>query len=314
MPSVTHVDWGPAGSAGSGGQARSVPSLAPPTPADRPLPPHPARTAHLRSTAADHVSGVCGAGRGVDGHRGARARRRPQNPLPHDCAGRLQEPDRAQPGATAAAWGRAGTGHRAAPPRRAATRPCHQLVRARAVPHTHERPPPPSCRQAFMFHTISVYGDAEGWNIAFYIFTALRSLLFFVVIILLATGAEPRCACPALRCAVLPCAQRCVAAAAAATTVAAAAPPWHRKVTHPHPPPPITAAATCRLVLHEALHLGPREEAAHGGWVGLSRALVAQAVQGRQDGWRSPAARACRAVVARADLLRSLPRPPPPVP
>ncbi|PSC67979.1 G -coupled seven transmembrane receptor [Micractinium conductrix] len=42
--------------------------------------------------------------------------------------------------------------------------------------------------QAFMFHTISIYGDAEGWNIAFYIFTACRSLLFFVVVILLATG------------------------------------------------------------------------------------------------------------------------------
>jgi len=39
-----------------------------------------------------------------------------------------------------------------------------------------------------MFHTISIYGDAEGWNIAFYVFTACRSLLFFVVVILLATG------------------------------------------------------------------------------------------------------------------------------
>jgi hypothetical protein len=42
--------------------------------------------------------------------------------------------------------------------------------------------------QAFMFHTISLYGDAEGWNIAFYIFTACRSFLFFLVVILLATG------------------------------------------------------------------------------------------------------------------------------
>lgn len=42
--------------------------------------------------------------------------------------------------------------------------------------------------QAFMYHTISVSGDAEGWNIAFYVFTGCRSLLFFVVIILLATG------------------------------------------------------------------------------------------------------------------------------
>ncbi len=39
-----------------------------------------------------------------------------------------------------------------------------------------------------MYHTISVSGDAEGWNIAFYVFTGCRSLLFFVVIILLATG------------------------------------------------------------------------------------------------------------------------------
>lgn len=45
-----------------------------------------------------------------------------------------------------------------------------------------------SVRQAFMYHTISVSGDAEGWNIAFYVFTGCRSLLFFVVIILLATG------------------------------------------------------------------------------------------------------------------------------
>jgi hypothetical protein len=42
--------------------------------------------------------------------------------------------------------------------------------------------------QAFMYHSISIYGDAEGWNIAFYIFTACRSFLFFLVVILLATG------------------------------------------------------------------------------------------------------------------------------
>lgn len=41
-----------------------------------------------------------------------------------------------------------------------------------------------------MYHTISASGDAEGWNIAFYVFTGCRSLLFFVVIILLATGAQ----------------------------------------------------------------------------------------------------------------------------
>lgn len=41
-----------------------------------------------------------------------------------------------------------------------------------------------------MYHTISKSGDAEGWNVAFYVFTACRSLLFFVVIILLATGEQ----------------------------------------------------------------------------------------------------------------------------
>jgi hypothetical protein len=39
-----------------------------------------------------------------------------------------------------------------------------------------------------MAHTTSIYGDSEGWNIAYYIFTGCRGFLFFVVVILLATG------------------------------------------------------------------------------------------------------------------------------
>lgn len=58
------------------------------------------------------------------------------------------------------------------------------------VPFFRRHPHPALPLQAFMHHTISIYGDAEGWNIAFYIFTGFRSLLFFIVIILLATGAR----------------------------------------------------------------------------------------------------------------------------
>jgi hypothetical protein len=42
--------------------------------------------------------------------------------------------------------------------------------------------------QAGMYHMISVYGDAEGWNVAYYFFTAARGLLFFLVVVLIATG------------------------------------------------------------------------------------------------------------------------------
>eukprot|EP00887_Chlorella_sp_A99_P000658 scaffold5.g658.t1 len=42
--------------------------------------------------------------------------------------------------------------------------------------------------QAGMYHMIGVLGVPEGWNIAYYIFTALRGLLFFVVVILIAAG------------------------------------------------------------------------------------------------------------------------------
>lgn len=39
-----------------------------------------------------------------------------------------------------------------------------------------------------MTHYIQKTGDPEGWNIAFYIFTFLRGLMFFTVVILLGTG------------------------------------------------------------------------------------------------------------------------------
>jgi len=42
--------------------------------------------------------------------------------------------------------------------------------------------------QSGMYHMIGVHGHPEGWNIAYYIFTAMRSVLFFVVVILIATG------------------------------------------------------------------------------------------------------------------------------
>ena len=39
-----------------------------------------------------------------------------------------------------------------------------------------------------MFHLIRTTGHPEGWNIAFYIFTFMRGVLFFVVVILIGTG------------------------------------------------------------------------------------------------------------------------------
>lgn len=66
--------------------------------------------------------------------------------------------------------------------------PMYHSISLQCTAHTDCTAPPCPVPQAFMYHTISLYGDAEGWNIAFYVFTALRSLLFFVVIILLATG------------------------------------------------------------------------------------------------------------------------------
>lgn len=42
--------------------------------------------------------------------------------------------------------------------------------------------------QAVMLHHISLTGSADGWNIAFYVFTFLKGLLFFTVIVLIGTG------------------------------------------------------------------------------------------------------------------------------
>ena len=39
-----------------------------------------------------------------------------------------------------------------------------------------------------MFHMIGAHGHPEGWNVAYYISTATRGVLFFVVVILIATG------------------------------------------------------------------------------------------------------------------------------
>lgn len=35
--------------------------------------------------------------------------------------------------------------------------------------------------QAGMYHLIRLTGEPEGWNVAFYIFTFMRGILFFVV-------------------------------------------------------------------------------------------------------------------------------------
>jgi hypothetical protein len=42
--------------------------------------------------------------------------------------------------------------------------------------------------QSGMYHMIAIYGHPEGWNIAFYFFTAMRSILFFTVVVLVAAG------------------------------------------------------------------------------------------------------------------------------
>lgn len=42
--------------------------------------------------------------------------------------------------------------------------------------------------QAGMFHYIERTGHADGWNIAYYIFTFCRGILFFTVVVLIGTG------------------------------------------------------------------------------------------------------------------------------
>lgn len=165
-----------------------------------------------------------------------------------------------------------------------------------------------SVRQAFMYHTISVSGDAEGWNIAFYVFTGCRSLLFFVVIILLATGEGlPTLGCCAAghawgwhglgRCRSLLlfeavtllatcgwaglCEMCSMARWLGATAVKFVNERWpcdRHRISNVFP----VHVCRCRLVLHEALHLRPREEAAHGGcWAGAAQCTWRSSVHGR---------------------------------
>ena len=41
---------------------------------------------------------------------------------------------------------------------------------------------------AGMYHDDRVTGSPEGWNVAYYVFTFLRGVMFFVVIVLIGTG------------------------------------------------------------------------------------------------------------------------------
>eukprot|EP00798_Chlamydomonas_sp_ICE-L_P015863 gene15863-21990_t len=42
--------------------------------------------------------------------------------------------------------------------------------------------------QALMYHFLEYSGKADGWNVAYYIFTFCRGVLFFVVVVLVGTG------------------------------------------------------------------------------------------------------------------------------
>lgn len=42
--------------------------------------------------------------------------------------------------------------------------------------------------QALMYHYIEATGSADGWNIAYYVFTFFRGILFFTVVVLIGTG------------------------------------------------------------------------------------------------------------------------------
>lgn len=42
--------------------------------------------------------------------------------------------------------------------------------------------------QAGMFHLIKTTGHPDGWNIAFYVFTFFRGIMFFTVVVLVGTG------------------------------------------------------------------------------------------------------------------------------
>lgn len=42
--------------------------------------------------------------------------------------------------------------------------------------------------ESFEYHNLKIYGTAHGWNIAYYIFTFLKSMMLFSVIVLIGTG------------------------------------------------------------------------------------------------------------------------------
>lgn len=42
--------------------------------------------------------------------------------------------------------------------------------------------------QAGMYHDDRLTGNPDGWNVAYYVFTFLRGVMFFVVIVLIGTG------------------------------------------------------------------------------------------------------------------------------
>lgn len=42
--------------------------------------------------------------------------------------------------------------------------------------------------QCGMYHYIRVSGSPDGWNIAYYIFTFFRGIMFFSVVVLIGTG------------------------------------------------------------------------------------------------------------------------------
>lgn len=42
--------------------------------------------------------------------------------------------------------------------------------------------------KSFMYHVIRVRGDPDGWNVAFYIFSAAKGLMFFTIVVLIGTG------------------------------------------------------------------------------------------------------------------------------
>ena len=42
--------------------------------------------------------------------------------------------------------------------------------------------------QAVSLHYVEISGSSDGWNVAYYVFTFFRGILFFTVIVLIGTG------------------------------------------------------------------------------------------------------------------------------